>query len=62
MKNVRIENADARPVAIQVRVQHLNERGEWEDAPEVTYRYLPNPADLTTEYVHGKRRLIIQES
>ena len=60
-KAVRIENADGAPIGVRVIVQHLRD-GVWEDAPEVTFRYLPHPADLTTDYIHSHRRLIIQES
>ena len=61
-KTVRIENADTSQPAIMVVPQHLNERGEWEDAPDVTRNYLPNPTDQVQAYVHSRRRLIIQES
>lgn len=60
-KNVRIENADTSKKGVLVIPQHLNDKGEWEDAPEVAAQFLPNPTDQVTSYVHAHRRLIITE-
>lgn len=60
VKLVRVENADPTPQGVLIIPQHLNDRGEWEDAPEVAAHFLPKPADQATGHIHEKRRLIIQ--
>lgn len=61
VKNVRIENADrADARGVLVTPQHMNDKGEWEDAPEVAAHFLPHPTDQAVSYVHERRRLIIQ--
>jgi hypothetical protein len=57
-KRIRIENADTSYHKVRVYVEDLV-GGLWVRTGEV--RELDYPTDLTENYVHGTRRLVVEE-
>ena len=58
-KAVRIENADLGTYPVRVTHQTKNAAGEWVDEP--SHPQLDHPTQITTQYIHSGRRLVIEE-
>ena len=58
-KTVRIENADISNWPVRVTVQNKNAAGDWVDEPGSVQ--IDSPTQMTEQYLHSGRRLIIEE-
>lgn len=58
-KAIRIENADLSTHPVRVTLQTKNAAGEWVYEPSSIQ--LDNPTQMTLQYIHSGRRLVIEE-
>ena len=59
-KCIRIENADTSNWKVWIRVELLNEKGEWIDSGQDATR-LDHPTQMSEQWIHGGKRLIVEE-
>lgn len=58
-KQIRVENADLSPYPVRVIVEAKNQDGQWRPTEE---HDLSTPTFMLPVFIHGSRRLVIEEA